>query len=104
MQDTEARSVVSLAAEVWSRRKWLGLLFFGVPMAAVLSMTLSLPDLFSSTATVLVEQQQIPEGFVKSSVTGEADTRLNMIREKLLNRSSLLALVTRFDLDRKSVV
>jgi polysaccharide chain length determinant protein (PEP-CTERM system associated) len=98
MQDTEARSIVSLAVEVWSRRKWLGLLFFSVPMAATLSMTLSLPDLFSSTATVLVEQQQIPEGFVKSSVTGEADTRLNMIREKLLNRSSLLALVTRFDL------
>jgi uncharacterized protein involved in exopolysaccharide biosynthesis len=80
MQDTEARSIVSLAVEVWSRRKWLGLLFFSVPMAATLSMTLSLPDLFSSTATVLVEQQQIPEGFVKSSVTGEADTRLNMIR------------------------
>ncbi len=98
MQDTEARSVVSLAIEVWGRRKWLGILFFAAPMAAALSMALSLPDLFSSTATVLVEQQQIPEGFVKSSVTGEADTRLHMIREKLLNRASLLALVTRFDL------
>lgn len=98
MQDTEARSVVTLATEVWGRRKWLGLLLFAVPMAAILSMTLSLPDMFSSTATVLVEQQQVPEWFVKSSVTGEADTRLHMIREKLLNRASLLALATRFDL------
>lgn len=97
MRDTEARSVVSLTAEVWGRRKWLGLLLFAAPMAAALGMALSLPDLFSSTATVLVEQQ-IPEGFVKSSVTAEADTRLQMIREKLLNRASLLALVTRFGL------
>lgn len=98
MQDTETRSVVSLATEVWGRRKWTGLLLFAGPMVAILSMTLSLPDIFSSTATVLVEQQQVPEWFVKSSVTGEADTRLHMIREKLLNRASLLALVTRFDL------
>lgn len=98
MQDTEPRSAVSLATEVWDRRKWPGLLLFAVPMAATLSLTLSLPDFFSSTATVLVEQQQVPEWFVKSSVTGEADTRLHMIREKLLNRASLLALATRFNL------
>jgi polysaccharide chain length determinant protein (PEP-CTERM system associated) len=98
MQETEARSMVSLVTEVWGRRKWIGLLLFAAPMAAVLSMAMSLPDFFISTATVLVEQQQIPEGFVKSSVTGEADARLHMIREKLLNRASLLALVTRFDL------
>ncbi|NWF71544.1 MAG: hypothetical protein HXY51_00665 [Nitrospirae bacterium] len=98
MQETETRSVVRLATDVWGRRKWLGLMLFAAPMAAGLSLAFSLPDFFSSTATVLVEQQQIPEGFVKSSVTGEADARLNMIREKLLNRASLLALVTRFNL------
>jgi polysaccharide biosynthesis transport protein len=97
MQDTEARSVIGFAAEVWGRRKWLGLFLFAVPMAAALSLSLSLPDLFSSTATVLVEQQ-MPEAYVKSSVTSEGDKRLRMIREKLLNRASLLALVTRFDL------
>jgi polysaccharide biosynthesis transport protein len=97
MPDTEARSVVSFAVEVWGRRKWLGLFLFAVPMAAALSLALSLPDLYSSTATVLVEQA-IPEAFVKSTVTGEGDKRLHMIREKLLNRASLLALVTRFDL------
>src|SRR6476619_7010064 len=98
MQDHDRRSIGSLAAEVWRRRKWLGIVLFAMPAAALLSLAVSLPNLFSSTATVLVDQQQTPEGFVKSSVTGEADTRLNLIREKLLNRSSLLALATRFDL------
>ena len=85
-------------AEVWRRRKWLGIVLFTMPAAALLSLAVNLPNLYSSTATLLVEQQQIPEGFVKSSVTGEADTRLNLIREKLLNRAGLMELITRFDL------
>ena len=98
MQDHDRRSIASLVTEVWRRRKWLGIVLFTMPAAALLSLAVNLPNLYSSTATLLVEQQQIPEGFVKSSVTGEADTRLNLIREKLLNRAGLLELVTRFDL------
>ena len=98
MQDHESRSVLSHAFQVWQRRKWLGLLMFAVPAAAMLSVTFNLPNLYSSTATVLVEQQQAPEAFVKTPVTGEADARLNMIREKLLNRAGLIELVNRFNL------
>ena len=98
MQDHDRRSIAGLVTEVWRRRKWLGVVLFTMPAAAFLTVALNLPNLYSSTATVLVEQQQIPEGFVKSSVTGEADTRLNLIREKLLNRSGLLELISKFDL------
>jgi polysaccharide chain length determinant protein (PEP-CTERM system associated) len=98
MQDHDRRSIASLLTEVWRRRKWLGIVLFMMPAAALLSLAVNLPNLYSSTATVLVEQQQIPEGFVKHSVTGEADTRLNLIREKLLNRAGLLELISRFNL------
>jgi protein tyrosine kinase modulator len=98
MHDHDRQSIATMAAEVWGRRKWLGLFLFAAPAAALLSLALNLPNLYTSTATVLVEQQQVAEGFMKSSVTGEADTRLNLIREKLLNRAGLLELVTRFNL------
>ena len=98
MQEHEQRSIPVIVSDAWRRRKWLGLVCFTLPAAALLSVAMNLPNLYSSTATVVVEQQQIPEGFVKSSVTGEADTRLNLIREKLLNRSGLLELVSRFNL------
>lgn len=98
MQDQEGRSALAMVAEVWGRRKWLGLFLFAVPFAGAATLAMSLPNLYSSAATVLVEQQQIPEGFVKSSVTGEAETRLHLIREKLLNRSNIMALITKFDL------
>jgi polysaccharide biosynthesis transport protein len=98
MPEHEARSIAVIVTDAWRRRRWLGLVCFTLPAAGLLSLAMNLPNLYSSTATVLVEQQQIPEGFVKSSVTGEADARLNLIREKLLNRAGLLALVNRFDL------
>ncbi|HEU4685893.1 MAG TPA: GNVR domain-containing protein [Nitrospira sp.] len=98
MQGQESRSPLAHALQVWHRRKWLGLVLFSLPAAALLSITFNLPNLYSSTATVLVEQQQGPDAFVKTPVTGEADTRLNLIREKLLNRAGLLELVQRFNL------
>lgn len=98
MQDHDGRTGLGLLAEIWGRRKWLGLVLFAVPFASLASMAVTMPNLYSSSATVLVEQLQVPEGFVKSSVIGEADTRLHMIREKLLNRSSLVELIARFNL------
>jgi len=59
MQDHERRSIASLVAEVWRRRKWLGIVLFTMPAAGLLSLAVNLPNLYSSTATVLVEQQQV---------------------------------------------
>lgn len=98
MQEHEGRTGLALLVDVWSRRKWLALLLFAAPFAGAVSIAVTLPNLYGSTATVLVEQQQVPEGYVKSSVTGEADTRLHLIREKLLNRSSLTELIAKFNL------
>ena len=98
MQEQDARSGLAMVSEVWRRRKWLGLLLFAAPFAGAVSLAVALPDLYSSSATVLVESQQVPEGYVKSSVTGEADTRLHLIREKLLNRAGLMELITKFNL------
>ncbi len=100
MQDYENRSAVSTVMQVWGRRKWLGVVLFVAPFAGMVTLALSLPNLYRSSATVLVEHQQVPEGYVKSSVTGESDARLHLIREMILNRTHLMDLVTRFDLYR----
>ena len=47
------------------------------------------PDLYRSTATVLVERQQVPEAFVRPTVTSELETRLNTISQEILSRSRL---------------
>ena len=82
----------------WGRRKWLAVLVFAFPFAAAASMIVSLPTFYRSTALVLVERQQVPEAFVKPTVTSEIETRLQTISQEILSRSRLEALITQFGL------
>src|SRR5213593_735438 len=83
---------------VWSRRKWLAILAFVFPMSAAASLLAFLPNIYRSTATVLVQRQQVPENFVQSTVTSALETRLHTISQEILSRSRLEALITRFGL------
>src|SRR6059036_982803 len=99
MADRATRgSAFELTLEVWSRRKWLAVVLFVVIVAAVGSIATFLPDIYRSTATVLVERHQVPETFVRSSVTGELETRLQTISQEILSRARLEDLITRFGL------
>jgi len=83
---------------IWRRRKWLALLVFALPFAAAASVVLSLPGLYRSKATVLVERQQVPEAFVRPTVTSELETRLQTISQEILSRSRLEGMISRFNL------
>jgi polysaccharide chain length determinant protein (PEP-CTERM system associated) len=83
---------------IWARRKWLGLVVFILPLVAMFTAIMALPDLYQSTALVLVERQQVPEAFVRSTVTSQLEIRLHTISQEILSRSRLEALVTRLGL------
>lgn len=89
---------VDLALGVWIRRKWLALAVFIAGFAGAVSLTFSLPNLYRATATVLVERQQVSEAFVRPSVTGELDTRIQTIHKQVMSRARLSDVVTRFNL------
>src|SRR5437867_8521444 len=83
---------------IWSRRKWLAILAFVFPMSAAASLLAFLPNIYRSTATVLVDRQQVPETFVQPTVTSALETRLHTISQEILSRSRLEALINRFGL------
>ena len=83
---------------IWKRRKWIAVVAFAAPAAVVVGLATSLPNVYRSTATVLVERQQVPEAFVRPTVTGEVETRLQTMSQAILSRSRLAGLITRFDL------
>lgn len=83
---------------VASRRTWLAVAVFAGVLAGVGSLIKFLPDIYQSTATVLVERHHVPETFVRSSITGELETRLHTISQEVLSRARLGDLITRFDL------
>jgi polysaccharide chain length determinant protein (PEP-CTERM system associated) len=84
--------------DVWRRRKWIGLLVFGAVLTGVVTMMLSLPDLYRATATVLVERQEVSDAFVRQSVTAALETRIQTIHERVMSRARLGEVVTRLNL------
>lgn len=68
-------------------------LFFTVSAVAIL-----LPSIFESTSTILIEEQQIPEEFVRSTVTGFADQRIQSLTQQILSRTKLWEIIQQFRL------
>ena len=86
------------ALAIWHRRKWLAIFSAAALASAAITVALSLPKIYQSTATILVVGQQVPTDFVRTTVTGTLDTRLQTISQEILSRSRLEELITHFDL------
>jgi len=87
-----------LALQAWRRRKWLALIVFATVCCGVTTVAVSLPNLYSAAATVIVERQEVSEAFVRPSVTAELETRLQTIREAVMSRGQLTDLIHRLNL------
>ncbi len=94
---TGGQGFESLSA-VWSRRRRVAVVAFVLPLAAVASLSLCLPDLYRATATVIVEHEQVQESFVRSTVISELETRIRTLSQEILSRSRLRSLIDRFGL------
>lgn len=98
MLQSERGSALDVARELWTRRKCVAILVFAAVLLPAVTVVRSLPNVYRATATVLVERQQVAETFVKPSVTGELETRLQTVSQEMLSRARLAELITRFDL------
>jgi polysaccharide biosynthesis transport protein len=83
---------------VLRRRLLVMLLAFAALAGAAFAVALLLPPVFQSQARIIVESQQIPADLVRSTVTGLADERLQVIEQRITTRDVLLGLVERFKL------
>ena len=86
------------AAAAVRRRRWPALFALVAAATAVISVVWFLPDVYRSSATVLIDRQQIPDELVRSTVTSGLEIRLHTISQEILSRSRLEALIQRFDL------
>ena len=76
--------------------------FFIIPFLALFvlisAIAALLPSIYESTSTILIENQQIPEDFVRSTVTGFADERIQSLTQQILSRSKLWEITQQFHL------
>src|SRR5262249_36189700 len=96
--ETRSQSPVDTALAIWSRRKWLAILAFVAPLVAGLSLTIAMTNIYRSAATMMAERQQVPEFFVRSTVTSAVESRLQTISQDVLIRARLETLINRFGL------
>lgn len=80
------------------RRFWLALIPGAVLCAATYLVSLRIPDRFTSQTLILIEQQKVPDTYVKTIVTGDLNERLASMQEQILSRTRLMPEVQRFDL------
>ena len=82
---------------LWQRKWYVFGLFAVLTLAAVIA-AYSLPTLYRSSATLLIESQELPNNIVDAPATGEIAQRIAKIRERVLSRGDLIALIEQYDL------
>lgn len=79
------------------RRVW----YFIIPFVALgvitIGVALLLPAIYQSTGKILVESQQIPTDLIRSTVTGQAAERIQIIRQRVMTRANLSRVIDKFD-------
>src|SRR5436309_2070791 len=68
-------------------------------VAAVVAI--ALPPVYRSTATIRVQEQEVPPDLVRSTITSFADERIQVISQQVMTRAMLLQLVDKYGLYEK---
>ena len=79
------------------RKKGFFLTFFLIFFAAVV-VAFVLPPVYISKSTILIEEQQIPNEYVKSTITSFVEERLQSITQQIMSRTKLLEILNQFNL------
>jgi polysaccharide chain length determinant protein (PEP-CTERM system associated) len=83
------------------RRRWSIILGFTVVFSIAAAVALLLPPVYRASATILIEEQEIPADFVMATVTSFAEQRLQQINQRIMSTTRLLEVIERFDLYKK---
>jgi len=86
-----------IALIAW-RRKWWAIVPAIVIMAGVFAWVRTLPNQYMSDTLILVVPQQVPETYVRSTVTTRIEDRLQTITQQILSRTRLERIIQDFNL------
>jgi len=85
----------------FKRRRGLIALAAGTVFALGLITAFVWPSTYQSTATILIEEQEIPSELVQSTVTSYAAQRIQVISQRVMSRTNLLEIIKKFKLYEK---
>ena len=80
------------------KSKWLILAPLVICSVGAYVVAKRMPNLYKSETLILVVPQKVPESYVRSTVSGRIEDRLQSLKEQILSRSRLERIVVDFDL------
>lgn len=95
--DNQTPDIKDYLKVVKRRRKFVIIPFLVISLLGII-LAVVLPSVYRSTATILIEEQEIPSELVKSTVTTFADQRIQMISQRIMSRANLMEIIKKFDL------
>jgi succinoglycan biosynthesis transport protein ExoP len=81
----------------WRRRRTFWIVAAAAGAITMLAAVL-LPATYRAMATILIEQQEIPQELVRSVITSFADQRVQVISQRVMTTQNLLSLIERYNL------
>jgi polysaccharide biosynthesis transport protein len=82
---------------VFRRRFWLFAAVAAATATAGLGTAMVLPPVYEARASLLVESQQIPSDLVRSTISASASEQIEVIKQRLLTRETLLEIAQTHD-------
>ena len=83
---------------IFLRRLPILIVFMAIGAVSGVLVALSLPPTYSSSATLIVESEQIPDELAQSTVRTSDIEALQIIRQRILSREILLEMANRLDI------
>ncbi|MEM7564665.1 MAG: lipopolysaccharide biosynthesis protein [Pseudomonadota bacterium] len=83
---------------ILGRRRWQFLLPALTLFVVAIIVAFLIPASYLSRATILIEQQEIPQDLVRSTVTSYADKRVQTISQRVMTTSNLGQIIRKYDL------
>jgi polysaccharide biosynthesis transport protein len=80
------------------RQRTIFTIVAGLLIVLTVTVALVLPPTYQAGATILIEQQEIPQELVRSAVTSFADQRVQVISQRVMTTQNLLGLIERYGL------
>ncbi len=80
------------------RRKWIGAAVAFVGICLTIAAAILWPPTYRSIATILIEEPDVPDDLIKSTVSTFADDRLQVIQQRVMTTQNLSAIIDRFGL------
>lgn len=84
--------------EILKRRKKPILITVGTILLITLLALLLWPPTYRSSATILIEEQEIPRDLVRSTITSFAAQQIQMINQRIMTMTNIMTLVDKFKL------